>query len=68
MWPVYRRSRRFNKFGRAQLKGVLSGWQIKYVGELCERWLCGTWFERIDDGNKEGNQIDLPVSTKCRCR
>jgi hypothetical protein len=28
----------FNMCRRAQLKGVQAGWQMKYGGELCERW------------------------------
>jgi hypothetical protein len=31
------------------------GWQMKYGGELSERWKCGTSVERIDDGNDEGD-------------
>jgi hypothetical protein len=36
---------------------------MKYGSELSSRWYCGTWFERIDDENIEGDLADLPVST-----
>jgi hypothetical protein len=41
---------------------------MKYRGELLERWYCGTWFERISDGNDEGIEISSRLVLSCGSR